>query len=135
MGFRFRKRVNIGGGFRVNVSKSGIGGSWGVTGMRLTKTATGRNRTTLSLPGTGMSYVSESGGRRKKKVAASQQPAFTSFLGMVMAVITTVIGFSLGLVAGIIAFVALLPAFIIVSRYIARRKGEADSDGSDAVDG
>lgn len=60
MGFRFRKSFNM-GGFRINISKSGIGYSYGVKGVRFTKTAKGTSRTTLSIPGTGLSYVSESG--------------------------------------------------------------------------
>ena len=65
MGFRFRKSINI-GGFRVNVSKSGVGYSYGVKGARVTRTATGKKRTTLSVPGTGISYVTESGSKKKK---------------------------------------------------------------------
>lgn len=61
MGVRFRKSVNLGGGFRVNVSKSGIGYSRGTKGYRYTKTAKGSSRRTYSIPGTGLSYVSESG--------------------------------------------------------------------------
>jgi hypothetical protein len=61
LGVRFRKSVNLGGGFRVNVSKSGIGYSWGTKGYRYTKTAKGSSRRTYSIPGTGLSYVSESG--------------------------------------------------------------------------
>lgn len=65
MGFRFRKSVSLfGGAFRINFSKSGIGYSYGGKGARVTKTANGRTRTTLSLPGTGISYIAESG---KKK--------------------------------------------------------------------
>lgn len=30
MGWRFRKSINLGLGFRINLSKSGIGYSWGV---------------------------------------------------------------------------------------------------------
>ena len=65
MGFRFRKSINLGGGFKVNLSKSGIGYSWGTKGVRYTKTATGKNRATLSIPGTGISHVTESGGRKR----------------------------------------------------------------------
>lgn len=66
MGLRFRKSINLGGGFRINLSKSGIGYSWGVKGFRRTRTATGRTRRTYSIPGTGISYVDESGrGSRK----------------------------------------------------------------------
>ena len=66
MGFRFRKSVKM-GPFRINFSKSGVGWSVGGKGYRYTKTANGRTRTTISAPGTGMSYVHETGS--KKKVA------------------------------------------------------------------
>lgn len=59
MGFRLRKSINLGHGVRVNLSKSGIGYSVGVPGLRITKTAKGHVRTTASVPGTGISYVSE----------------------------------------------------------------------------
>ena len=57
MGWRFRKSINLGGGFRINLSKSGIGYSWGVPGYRITKTANGSVRKTYSIPGTGIQYV------------------------------------------------------------------------------
>lgn len=57
MGWRFRKSINLGGGFRINFSKSGIGYSWGFPGYRKTKMANGRIRKTYSIPGTGISYV------------------------------------------------------------------------------
>ncbi len=59
MGIRYRKSINLGNGFRVNISKSGIGYSWGVKGARFTRTARGTFRTTYSIPGTGLSYVDE----------------------------------------------------------------------------
>ena len=62
MGFRFRKSINIGGGFRINLSKTGIGYSFGVPGLRFTQMANGRTRRTYSIPGTGLSYVEESNG-------------------------------------------------------------------------
>ncbi len=42
MGFRFRKSIQIVPGVRVNVSRSGIGCSAGVKGVRITKHAKGR---------------------------------------------------------------------------------------------
>ncbi len=59
MGLRYRKSINLGGGFRVNLSKSGISYSWGTKGYRVTKTVDGKTRQTLSIPGTGISYVTE----------------------------------------------------------------------------
>lgn len=63
MGLRFRKSINLGGGFKINLSKSGIGYSWGVKGYRITKKATGGTRHTASIPGTGISYVHETSGK------------------------------------------------------------------------
>lgn len=67
MGFRFRKSIPIGKHFRINLSKSGVGYSWGVKGARFTKTANGKNRTTLSVPGTGISYTTESKAHTSKE--------------------------------------------------------------------
>lgn len=61
MGFRFRKSINLGGGTRINLSKSGIGVSTGVKGFRVSRNSSGRSRVTASLPGTGISYVKEYG--------------------------------------------------------------------------
>lgn len=61
MGIRFRKSINI-GPLRINFSKSGVGFSIGGKGFRRTRTASGRVRTTLSIPGTGLSHVHESKG-------------------------------------------------------------------------
>ena len=59
MGVRFRKSINLGKGFRINMSKSGPGFSWGGKGFRLTKTAKGNIRGTAYIPGTGLSYQKE----------------------------------------------------------------------------
>lgn len=56
MGLRFRKSINI-GPLRINFSKSGIGFSLGVKGFRISRSAKGKNTATVSLPGTGVSYV------------------------------------------------------------------------------
>ena len=66
MGFRFRKSFGK-GPFRLNISKSGIGWSVGGKGARYTKKAGGGSRTTLSVPGTGMGYVTETSKKKPKK--------------------------------------------------------------------
>lgn len=70
MGFRFRKSFG-GKYFKVNISKSGVGYSYGVPGFRKTKMANGRTRTTASLVGTGLSYVTESSNKKKTKATAT----------------------------------------------------------------
>jgi len=80
MGIRFRKSVNLGCGFRVNVSKSGISYSWGLPGYRITKTAKGKTRKTYSVPGTGLSYVDESPKRTNKTVRKNSPQSSPSYV-------------------------------------------------------
>lgn len=76
MGFRYRKSINLGGGFKINLSKSGIGYSWGVKGYRVTKTAKGKTRTTASIPGTGISYVHETGKNNRVSSGTKVNPDY-----------------------------------------------------------
>lgn len=57
------------------MSKSGVGYSWGTKGYRITKTASGKTRRTYSIPGTGLSYVSETGQNRYSQRNRSQNNA------------------------------------------------------------
>lgn len=75
MGFRFRKSFGK-GPFRVNISKSGVGYSIGSKGFRYTKKAGGGTRTTASIPGTGISYVTDSG--KKSHISANTQSSLHS---------------------------------------------------------
>lgn len=61
MGFSYRKSVKV-GPFRINLSNRGVGYSVGVRGFRTGVSASGRRYTTVSLPGTGLSYR-ENGGK------------------------------------------------------------------------
>jgi hypothetical protein len=72
MGFRLRKSIKLFGGIRLNLSKSGVGISGGVKGARVGIGPRG-TRTTLSVPGTGMSYVSEKGLKKRPANPASKQ--------------------------------------------------------------
>lgn len=56
MGLRFRKSIHI-GPLRINFSKSGVGFSLGVKGFRVSRSAKGKTSATVSVPGTGISYV------------------------------------------------------------------------------
>lgn len=61
MGMKFRKSIKLGGGTKLNISKSGVGVSTGVKGFRVSTNTSGRSRVTTSLPGTGLSYTKEYG--------------------------------------------------------------------------
>ena len=67
MGLRFRKSFKFGPA-RINLSKSGIGYSVGTKVFRVTKTAKGTVRTTASIPGTGISHVTETNAKKNKSI-------------------------------------------------------------------
>jgi hypothetical protein len=74
MGFRFRKSIRVGKILRINLSKSGIGASVGVPGYRVGIGPRGK-RTTVSLPGTGLSYTTQAGTTQESKKTNQLQPA------------------------------------------------------------
>ncbi len=59
MGFRLRKSFKMAPGIRLNVSKSGVSTSIGRKGMTI-NVGRGKTRTTVGIPGTGISYSSTS---------------------------------------------------------------------------
>jgi len=77
MGFRFRKSIKLGGGFRLNLSKGGLGISGGVKGVRVGIGPRGV-RTSLSIPGTGTSYVTE----KRLKRSPAKQPQQTPVINI-----------------------------------------------------
>lgn len=61
MGFRFHKRIKILPGVWFNLSKSGISTSIGGKGLTV-NLKDGKTKTTVSIPGTGLSYSKTSTG-------------------------------------------------------------------------
>ena len=70
MGFRFRKSKKA-GPFRFSLTKKGIG--WGIGNKYIgySHGASGRKSLRASIPGTGISYVTPIGGKKKRKKASS----------------------------------------------------------------
>lgn len=76
MGFRMRKSIG-GKNFRINFSKSGVGYSFGTKGMRFTKKASGGYRQTISIPGSGMSYVKDYEKNENSHVCCTETISYT----------------------------------------------------------
>lgn len=77
MGIRFRKSMKIAPGVRLNFGKNNVGISAGVKGARVSVNSEGRVTKTLSVPGTGLSYVTTSqlgSGDSKKQDTPSAPP-------------------------------------------------------------
>ncbi len=67
MGVRFRKSIKLGKGAKINFGKTGVSFTVGTRGFHHTVHSSGKKTTSVGIPGTGLSYVSTSGGKRKKK--------------------------------------------------------------------
>ncbi|MDM8528221.1 DUF4236 domain-containing protein [Anaerolineales bacterium HSG24] len=63
MGLRYQKRIQLGKLLRLNISKSGVGASVGVPGLRFSTGPRG-TQFTFGLPGTGLSYTKRIGAGR-----------------------------------------------------------------------
>lgn len=85
MGLRLRKSINLGGGVRLNLSKSGIGISAGVRGARLSIGPRGI-RSTVGIPGTGVYYSTEQSlrslGAPRTRTPMYQQTIANPYLGV-----------------------------------------------------
>lgn len=77
MGFKFRKSIKM-GPVRVNLSKSGVGYSVGGKGFRVTKKAGGGTRTTVGIPGTGISYSTSSSKKKTSSHSNSHRKSSSS---------------------------------------------------------
>ena len=74
MGLNFRKSITILPGVRLNLSKSGISASFGKKGIRQSISTTGRARTTIGIPGTGVYYTKQT---NVKKLAGGLKDKIT----------------------------------------------------------
>ena len=77
MGFRMRKSFKVAPGLRVNVSKSGASLSAGVRGATANLSSRGI-RTTVGIPGTGLSYSATSPTKRERSASEISGPSFTA---------------------------------------------------------
>ncbi|MFS0823945.1 DUF4236 domain-containing protein [Bacillus sp. 1P02SD] len=72
MGLNFRKSFKIAPGVRVNVSKRGVGASFGGKGLRYSINSRGQRRATAGIPGSGIYYTTTSSGRNYRSNAYKQ---------------------------------------------------------------
>lgn len=71
MGYlRFRRSIRIAPGIRLNLGKRGISASVGMRGAHETFHISGRRLTGVGIPGTGISYISRSGGHSRPRSTA-----------------------------------------------------------------
>lgn len=73
MGFRFRKSIKLAPGVKINLNKKSASVTLGGKGLKHTVSTTRRRTTTAGIPGSGISYSQQSGGKNSAKIAKIQQ--------------------------------------------------------------
>ncbi len=76
MGFRLQRSIRLGKFVRLNISKSGVGFSAGITGLRISKGPSG-TWFTIGLPGTGLSYRKKLDSKSNRRAARSESQTAT----------------------------------------------------------
>jgi L,D-peptidoglycan transpeptidase YkuD (ErfK/YbiS/YcfS/YnhG family) len=89
MSLRFRKRIKIFPGVWFNLSKSGISTSIGGKGLTV-NLKDGKTKTTVGIPGSGLSYSETSSGKPEKHTSASR-PIQTWFWAIILVIIALVL--------------------------------------------
>ena len=79
MSWSFRRSIRLPGGMRINVSRRGLGYSWGVPGVHFGQDASGRNYQAYSAPGTGIYSRSYS---KSGQAAATGAGPFWKWFGL-----------------------------------------------------
>jgi hypothetical protein len=147
--------MKIAPGVRLNFNKRSVGISAGVRGARYSVNSDGRRTRSVGIPGTGLSYRSQSGGRRRE-IADTGEPVLpsptrhiASLVGWLTALVLIIAMFgghaSFGgtvLGVGLIAYVLLrvsrriLDALIfwLISWLLIRRNRPVNPDASESPD-
>ena len=75
MGFNFRKTISLGKGLKLNLGKKSASVTVGKKGVHHTISTTGKQTTTVGIPGTGLSYSTTTGTKKQaaKKSAAKAE--------------------------------------------------------------
>jgi tetratricopeptide (TPR) repeat protein len=76
--FRFRRSMKLGPGVRLNVGKTGMGVSVGARGARRTFHSSGRQTSSVGIPGTGLGYVHTKSAGNGSESEPTSAPAVTA---------------------------------------------------------
>lgn len=73
MGLRFRKSIKVAPGVKLNLNKNSTSVTIGTRGAHYTVNSNGKKTASASIPGTGVSYVSTTGGGKKKETKTNKK--------------------------------------------------------------
>ena len=124
MGWRFRKSMKVAPGVRVNLSKKSASVSVGGKGVRKTFSTSGKNTTTVSIPGTGLSHSSTTTHKKKQSTNSKQNHYSTKTYrnsGIILQILAVTL-FLLGLMLAIVTPAGFVIVAFAVFLFIMGRK-------------
>ena len=134
MGIRFFKRVKIGRWITLNLSKTGISTSVGLPGARMTF-GNGKTRTTVGLPGTGISYTTVESDKRA--TGQTDNPSVVEYSAPIKRSFWQTVGYCIGVawpifirISGyvVLAMIAVLGLFAAIIVEGSKKKGRRSPD-------
>jgi Protein of unknown function (DUF4236) len=111
--FRLRRSVKVAPGVRINFNKKSVGLSLGTRGARYSVNSSGRRTTSVGIPGTGLSYRSQSRGRGTTEVEVARPSVLIRKLVFWFVVLLAFIGFTSG-VDGVAVWAIVIGFFVWV---------------------
>ncbi len=75
MGLKFRKSIKVAPGVKLNLNTKSSSVTLGTKGAHCTVNTTGKKTTSVGIPGTGISYVSTTGGDKKQETKSNKKTA------------------------------------------------------------
>ncbi|MCI9227091.1 MAG: DUF4236 domain-containing protein [Dorea sp.] len=75
MGLKFRKSIKVAPGVKLNLNTKSSSVTLGTKGAHCTVNTTGKKTTSVGIPGTGISYVSTTGGGKKQETKSNKKTA------------------------------------------------------------
>lgn len=73
MGLKFRKSIKVAPGVKLNLNKNSASVTVGTKGAHYTVNTSGKKTTSAGIPGTGISYVSTTGGGKKQETKSNKK--------------------------------------------------------------
>ncbi len=116
---RFRRSFKLAPGVRLNLNKRSVGLSAGVRGARVSVNSDGRSTRSIGIPGTGLSYRTQTRGRRHTTASGAEILSPTRLIASLVGWLTVLV-FVIAIFGGHAHFAGMLIAIGIITYVVLR---------------
>lgn len=113
---RFRRSVKVAPGVKVNLNKKSVSVTAGTKGAHYSVSSSGRKTSSVGIPGTGVSFVDSSGGKKSSQSEVhAEPPRFAKgwyIVELILAILLVIFGVATLFVAPVFGVILLIIAAI-----------------------